>query len=143
MEQRISLITLGVSDLARACNFYRRLGWSPGNDPEQQEIAFYSCGGMILGLWDRARLADDSHMLDAGGWGGVTIAYNVASPAAVDSTIKEAREAGATIVREPAATFWGGYSAMFADPDGHPWEIAHNPFWTLHEDGSISLPSSD
>jgi uncharacterized protein len=78
---------------------------------------------------------------DQGGWGGVTLAYNVRSPAEVDETIEEARKAGATIGREPADTFWGGYSGVFIDPDGHLWEVAHNPSWTLLDDGSICLPA--
>ena len=92
-----------------------------------------------MALWDRAKLAEDSGVQDGGGWGGVTLAYNVSSPPEVDSVIEEARKAGATIAREPATTFWGGYSGVFVDPDGHPWEVAHNPDWTLHDDGTISL----
>jgi uncharacterized glyoxalase superfamily protein PhnB len=95
---------------------------------------------MVLGLWDRARLAEDSAVEDGGGWGGVTLAHNVGSPAEVDTVIEQARAAGARIGREPAETFWGGYSGVFVDPDGHPWEVAHNPGWTLNEDGSITLP---
>ncbi|MGH2805135.1 MAG: VOC family protein, partial [Thermoleophilaceae bacterium] len=91
-------------------------------------------------LWDRARLAEDSGVEDGGGWGGVTLAHNVRSPAEVDAVTEEARAAGAQVVREPAETFWGGYSAAIVDPDGHPWEIAHNPRWTIYEDGSIELP---
>jgi hypothetical protein len=94
---------------------------------------------MIVGLWERAALAADSGVEDNGGWGGVTLAHNVSSPEAVDAVIGEARAAGAAIVREPAETFWGGYSGVFVDPDGHPWEVAHNPYWTLAADGSISL----
>jgi len=92
-----------------------------------------------VALWDRARLAEDSGVQDSGGWGGVALAYNVSSPREVDAIIEEAREAGATIAREGGTTFWGGYSGVFVDPDGHPWEVAHNPDWTLHEDGTISL----
>jgi uncharacterized protein len=138
MEQRISLITLGVRDLARARAFYESLGWStrakPGDD-----VVFFQAGGMVLALWDRASLAEDCGVEDGGGWGGITPAHNVRSPEEVDAVIEEARAAGAEIVREPAETFWGGYSAAFTDPDGHPWEIAHNPRWTLHDDGSIEL----
>ena len=94
---------------------------------------------MIVGLWERAALAEDSGVDDNGGWGGVTLAHNVSSPETVDAVIGEARAAGATIAREPAETFWGGYSGVFVDPDGHPWEVAHNPYWTLAADGSISL----
>ena len=88
---------------------------------------------MVVALWDRARLAEDSGVEDSGGWGGATLAHNVRSPAEVDAVIEEARAAGADIVREPAETFWGGYSAAFTDPDGHPWEVAHNPRWTIRK----------
>jgi uncharacterized protein len=140
MEQRVSLITLGVSDLARARAFYEALGWTtraaPGDD-----VVFFQAGGMVVALWDRASLAEDSGVEDSGGWGGLTLAHNVRSPAEVDAVIEEARAAGADIVREPAETFWGGYSAAFTDPDGHPWEVAHNPRWTIREDGSVELPA--
>jgi uncharacterized glyoxalase superfamily protein PhnB len=89
--------------------------------------------------YDRARLAEDSCVEDDGGWGGVTLALNFGSPAEVDTVIEEARAAGARIGREPAETFWGGYSGIFVDPDGHPWEIAHNPHWKVTEDGGIRL----
>jgi len=137
MEQRLSLVTLGVTDLPRARSFYERLGWSATGD--QPEVVFFQAGGMVMALWDRAALAADSTTLDSGGWGGVTLAHNVGSAAAVDAVIEEARAAGATIGREPAETFWGGYSGLFLDPDGHPWEIAHNPHWTIDPDGSVRL----
>jgi uncharacterized protein len=139
MEQRVSLATLGVRDLARARAFYEALGWKTGAGPDD-DVAFFQAGGMVLALWARAQLAEDSGVEDGGGWGGVTLAHNVRSPAEVDAVAEEARAAGANIVREPAETFWGGYSAVFTDPDGHPWEIAHNPRWTIREDGSIELP---
>lgn len=139
MEQRVSLVTLGVDDLVRARRFYESLGWvaSPGSD---DDIVFFQAGGMVLGLWDRADLAADSGVSASPGWGGVTLAHNVRSPADVDSVIGQAREAGATIVREPAETFWGGYSGAFVDTEGHPWEVAHNPGWPLASDGSVVLP---
>jgi len=140
MEQRVSLITLGVADLDRARQFYTSLGWRPATSPAD-DVVFFQAGGMVLGLWDRATLADDSVAEDNGGWGGVTLACNVRSAAEVDAVIEEARAAGAVIGREPAQTFWGGYSGLFTDPDGHPWEVAHNPGWTLLEDGSVSLPA--
>jgi uncharacterized glyoxalase superfamily protein PhnB len=93
----------------------------------------------VFALWGRDELAVDSGVTDNGGWGGITLAHNVSSPAEVDAVIEEARAAGATIAREPAETFWGGYSGVFIDPDGHPWEVAHNPGWPLGEDGSITL----
>ena len=139
MEQRISLATLGVRDLARARAFYEALGWITRAAPDD-DVVFFRSGGMVLALWDRARLAEDSGVEDGGGWGGVTLAHNVRSPEEVDAVVEEARSAGANIVREPAETFWGGYSAAFTDPDGHPWEIGHNPRWTIRDDGSLELP---
>ena len=138
MEQRVSLITLGVADLERARAFYEALGWKTGAAPGD-DVVFFQAGCMIVALWDRASLAEDSAVTDSGGWGGITPAYNVRSAEEVDAVIEEARAAGATIGREPAKTFWGGYSAVFIDPDGHAWEIAHNPHWTVHDDGSVSL----
>jgi hypothetical protein len=138
MEQRLSLVTLGVADLARARAFYEALGWGTGAAPAD-DIVFFQAGGMIVGLWDRGRLAEDSGVEDGGGWGGITLALNVRSPAEVDAVIDEARAAGARIAREGAETFWGGYSGAFVDPDGHPWEVAHNPFWTIADDGSTRL----
>jgi hypothetical protein len=139
VEQRVSLITLGVSDLARSRVFYEGLGWTtraaPGDD-----VVFFQAGCLVVALWSREQLAEDSGVSDGGGWGGVTLAYNVRSPAEVDATLLEAEAAGATIPRRGAATFWGGYSGVFVDPDGHPWEVAHNPHWTLADDGSVVLP---
>jgi catechol 2,3-dioxygenase-like lactoylglutathione lyase family enzyme len=137
MEQRLSLVTLGVADLGRAQDFYERLGWTPTGSPP--EVVFFQAGGIVVALWDRAALAADSTVADKGGWGGVTLAHNVGSPADVDAVIEDARAAGARIGREPAETFWGGYSGVFVDPDGHPWEVAHNPHWTLDPDGSVRL----
>jgi predicted lactoylglutathione lyase len=139
MEQRVSLITLGVADLERARGFYEKLGWKTGVEPGD-DVVFFQSGGMVVALWGRDQLAEDSGVHDAGGWGGVTLAHNVRSPAEVDSVIEEARAAGAEIPREPGETFWGGYSGMFVDPDGHPWEVAHNPRWTIGPDGSVRLP---
>jgi predicted lactoylglutathione lyase len=138
VKQRVSLITLGVSDLGRARRFYEALDWKTGADPED-DVAFFQAGDMVLALWNRAKLAEDSAVEDGGGWGGVTLALNLGSPAEVDAVIEEARSAGATIGREPAETFWGGYSGIFIDPDGHPWEVAHNPHWTITEDGGVRL----
>ncbi len=138
VDQRVTLITLGVTDLSRARDFYEAMGWRPAAEVAD-DVVFFQAGGMIVALWDRAKLAEDSAVSDGHGWGGVTLAYNVGSPAAVDAVISEARAAGAVIGREPAQTFWGGYSGVFIDPDGHPWEVAHNPGWTLRADGSVSL----
>ena len=138
MRQRVSLITLGVADLGRARGFYEGLGWETGAGAED-DVVFFQAGEMIVALWDRARLAADSAVEDSGGWGGTTLALNFGSGAAVAGAIEEARAAGATIGREPAETFWGGYSGVFVDPDGHPWEIAHNPHWRITEDGGTRL----
>ena len=137
MEQRLSLVTLGVADLAVARRFYEALGWS--EIPRAEGVVFFQAGCMVVALWGRDELAVDSGVADGGGWGGVTLAHNVRSREAVDTVIREARAAGAGIAREPGETFWGGYSGVFVDPDGHPWEVAHNPYWTLAEDGSVVL----
>jgi predicted lactoylglutathione lyase len=139
MRQRVSVITLGVRDLARARRFYERVGWSTGAEPDD-DVVFFQAGDMVVALWDRARLAEDSCVEDADGWGGVTLSLNFGSPAEVDDAIAQAREAGATIGREPAKTFWGGYSGVFIDPEGHPWEVAHNPRWVVTEEGGVRLP---
>ncbi len=138
MDQRVSLITLGVSDLDRSRRFYEALGWSAGPQPAD-DVVFFEAGGFIVALWDRQKLAEDSGVQDGGGWGSVTLAHNVSSPKEVDAIMEEARRAGATIPRPGGETFWGGYSGVFVDPDGHPWEVAHNPAWKLHDDGSVSL----
>jgi uncharacterized glyoxalase superfamily protein PhnB len=141
MEQRLSLITLGVEDVGRAREFYERVGWTMdgGVEDESDHVAFFQAGCMIVALWSREKLAADSGVEDAGGWGGVTLAYNVRAPEEVDAVLAEARAAGARIAREGAATFWGGYSGVFVDPDGHPWEVAHNPGWMVHDDGATTL----
>jgi catechol 2,3-dioxygenase-like lactoylglutathione lyase family enzyme len=138
VEQRISLVTLGVADLARARRFYEALGWASDAAPDS-DVVFFQAGGIIVALWSRDELAADSGVEDRGAWGGITLAHNVRSPAEVDAVLSEARSAGATIARPGAETFWGGYSGVFLDPDGHAWEVAHNPGWTLHDDGSVSL----
>lgn len=138
MEQRISVVTLGVSDLARARRFYEALGWHSDSDPELG-VVFFQAGGLVVALWSRESLAEDSVVADGGGWGGVTLAYNTRSQDEVDAVLEEARAAGATIARPGAETFWGGYSGVFVDPDGHPWEVAHNPHWTIGDDGSVRL----
>ena len=141
MDQRMSLITLGVADVGRARAFYEAMGWrmDGGVDDETDHVAFFQAGGMIVALWSRDKLAADSGVVDGGGWGGVTLAYNVGSPDEVDAVLTEASAAGARIARWGAPTFWGGYSGLFVDPDGHPWEVAHNPGWTVHDDGSTTL----
>jgi len=130
MEQRISLVTLGVLDLARARAFYEALGWRGARQPDD-EVAFFQAGGMIFGLW-----------MALGGHGapGIELAHNVRSPEEVDTLLAAAEGAGARIVRPAARADWGGYSGAFADPDGYVWEVAHNPDWPLGEDGSVHLP---
>jgi catechol 2,3-dioxygenase-like lactoylglutathione lyase family enzyme len=137
MEQRMSLITLGYGDLERARDFYTALGWTIGWTDD--DVVFFQAGGMIFALWDRAKLTEDSGVQDSGGWGGVTFAHLVGSPGEVDEVLAQAKAAGATIPRAGARRPWGGYSGIFVDPEGHPWEVAHNPSWTLHEDGSVTL----
>ena len=137
MEQRLSLITLGVSDVRRSRKFYEDLGWK-GQSPDD-DVVFFQAGGMVFALWDRANLAEDSGVSDPGGSSGFTLAYNVSSPAEADAVAEEVRAAGGTVTREPAETFWGGYSFAFTDPDGHPWEVAHNPHWTITADGRTLL----
>jgi catechol 2,3-dioxygenase-like lactoylglutathione lyase family enzyme len=139
MEQRVSLVTLGVRNLERARDFYEGLGWHTRAEPGA-DVVFFQAGGLVLALWGRDELAADSGVDDAGGWVGVTLAHNVGSPEDVDTVLEEARTAGAAITREGAETFWGGYSGAFTDPDGHAWEIAHNPRWTILPDGTIRLP---
>jgi catechol 2,3-dioxygenase-like lactoylglutathione lyase family enzyme len=128
-----------VSDLPRAVEFYSALGWKPDNDWQAQDVAFFQGPGTVVALWHRDELAADSAVSDPGGWGGVTLAYNTRAREEVDAVIEEARRAGAVIGREPAETVWGGYSAIFVDPDGHPWEVAHNPHWRITDDGQTRL----
>ncbi|QDO89705.1 VOC family protein [Ornithinimicrobium ciconiae] len=137
MDQRLSLVTLGVRDLDRATTFYTALGWERAPSPEG--VVFFQTGGIVVALWDRAALEVDSCAEDSGGWGGVTLAYNVNSREEVDDALDEAEAAGATIGRRGGGTFWGGYSGVFTDPEGHPWEVSHNPFWSVTEDGRTLL----
>jgi uncharacterized protein len=136
MDQRLSMITLGVTDVERSLKFYEALGWQGSTE---NDIVFFQAGGMIIALWDRAKLAEDSGVSDKGGTSGFTLALNVRSPGEADAVAEEVRSAGGTVTREPAETFWGGYSFAFTDPDGHPWEVAHNPFWTVTEDGQTLM----
>ncbi len=140
MQQRVSLVTLGVSDIDRARAFYEELGWR-SRTPREQGVVFFQSGGMVLALWGREQLAEDSGVQDAGGYGGVTLAHNLRSPAEVDELMARAAAAGARVARAAGETFWGGYSGVFVDPDGHPWEVAHNPHWTVTDDGDVVLPA--
>ena len=137
MEQRISVTTLGVADLGRAVAFYEALGWQRGNTDDS--VAFFQVPGGVFALWSRAALAEEAGLPDAGGFGGIALAYNTRSKDEVDAVLAEAEAAGARIVRPAGETFWGGYSGYFADPDGHPWEVAWNPAWPIAEDGSLKL----
>lgn len=139
MEQRLTIVTLGVADVSAARSFYERLGWRA--DLEVEETVFFRIGGLFLILWSREKLADDSGVSDGGGWGGVTLAHNVRSTDEVDDLIEQARDAGARISVEPRDTFYGGYAGVFVDPDGHPWEIAFNPGLVLDENGAVGFPA--
>ena len=138
MDQRLTLITLGVADHAAARAFYERLGWRC--TLEVEETVFFQAGRLVVALWGRDKLAADSGVADSGGWGGVALAHNVHSEEEVDRVIEEARAAGAMITREPTRASWGGYTGVFVDPDGHPWEVAHNPGFELRDDGSLIVP---
>jgi uncharacterized protein len=142
MEQRVSLITLGVSDLSRSKLFYEALGWHTDTDAEEG-VFFFQAGCMVVALWSRESLAEDCVLEDAGGFGGIALAYNARSPSDVDAVLAEAERAGGHVARAGAETFWGGYSGVFHDPDGHPWEVAHNPHWTVTEDGRTLLGRTD
>jgi hypothetical protein len=154
VEQRISLITLGVTDLARARTFYQRLGWQ---GQELEQTVFFQAGGMAVVLWGRDKLADDAGVNDSGvndsgvddtggddngrdGFGGIALAQNVRSRPEVDEILRLAASAGARITQPARETFYGGYAGHFTDPDGHVWEIAYNPGFRLNEDGTLTLP---
>ena len=140
MRPIVSLVTLGVSDYERSKAFYRALGWSPALEVEQ--TAFFQVSGTVVVLWGRDKLANDLGVTDDGArWGGIALAHNVRSREEVDAVIDLARQSGADITREPKETFYGGYAGVFRDPDGHAWEIAHNPGFGLDEDGQIVLPT--
>jgi catechol 2,3-dioxygenase-like lactoylglutathione lyase family enzyme len=138
MEQRVSLVTLGVADLDRARRFYEALGWKRGN--EGADVVFFQLSGAVLALWGRKALAEDAHLSPKGsGFGGITLAHNARSKAEVDALLADAKAAGATILKPAEDAFWGGYSGYFADPDGHPWEVAWNPLWSMDGEGRVSL----
>jgi uncharacterized protein len=147
MDPRISVVTLGVADVGRARQFYERLGWRahPSSNPH---VAFFQANGMVFALYGRAALAEDAHLAlgdDPGsgsgsGFGGVTLAYNVATKAEVAPMLQAAQDAGGRLLKPAQDVFWGGHSGYFADADGHVWEVAWNPHWTLGPDGTIRLP---
>jgi uncharacterized protein len=140
MEQRLSLVTLGVADLERARRFYEDgLGWKRAS--KEESVVFFQLPGAVLALWSRASLAEDAGIADTGArFGGMALAYNARSREEVDAVLAEAGAAGGHLLKPGADTFWGGYSGYFADPDGHPWEVAFNPFWSLDAEGRVSLP---
>jgi catechol 2,3-dioxygenase-like lactoylglutathione lyase family enzyme len=145
LEPRVSIVTLGVRDLARSGSFYEALGWRRSRTAGDGHIAFFALRGIVLGLYGREALAEDVGLALASGLGpdafcGVTLAQNLGSEAEVDAALAEAERAGALILKPPAKASWGGYSGYFADPDGFPWEIAYNPFFPLAADGAIVLP---
>jgi len=140
MEQRISIVTLGVTDLDRSREFYERLGWCRSM-AQSDGIVFFQAGGMALALYPRDELAKDANISPKGnGFRSVTLAYNARGRAEVDSVLEEAKVAGANIIKPAQEAFWGGYSGYFSDPDGFLWEVAWNPFFPLEDDGSIRLP---
>lgn len=141
MQARLNVVTLGVRDLARARAFYcDGLGFSPSSQ-SNESVVFLDAGGVVLALFGRAPLAEDAQLAPEGsGFGGITLAQNVSSRNEVDARLALALRAGGTILKPAGETFWGGYSGYFADPEGYPWEVAHNPFWPLGEDGLVRLP---
>jgi hypothetical protein len=141
MEQRISVITLGVADLERSRQFYEHgLGWQ-ASSRSNERITFFQVGGMVLALYARTALAEDAHLANDGtGFGGITLAYNVRRREDVDIILAEVQAIGARLLKPAEEAHWGGYSGYFADPDGYPWEVAWNPYWELREDGSVQLP---
>ena len=139
--QRVTLITLGVADLTRSKAFYGALGWEPTAD--EGEVVFYQINGMVLGFFGLEPLAKDQGRPDAKlGTGAMTLAQNFSTVEDVDAAFALALQEGAAALKAPEKVFWGGYSGYYADPDGHVWEVAHNPFWELNEDGSLTLPAA-
>jgi uncharacterized protein len=140
VEQRVSLITLGVADVARSRAFYEALGWK-ASQASQADVAFFQAGAMVVALWGRKALADDAGVANSKpGFSGVALAWIGRSEAEVDGVLAEAAAAGGELVKAAQKTFWGGYAGYFADPDGHLWEVAHNPYWRLDEAGGVHLP---
>jgi uncharacterized protein len=140
MEPRLTLVTLGVEDVPRARDFYRRLGFT-ATGPSDNSVAFLPAGGVVLALWGRKALAEDAKLSDSRpGFSGIALAHNVRSEAEVDAVLAEAVAAGGRMVKPAERAFWGGYTGYFADPDGHLWEVAHNPGFPLDAEGHIQLP---
>lgn len=144
MDQRLTVITLGVQDLPRARRFYEALGWT-ANEAGGGQIVFFQLLGAVLGLYPRAALAEDAHLADdapKAKFGGIALAYNARDKEEVDRVLKEAVHAGGTLLKPAQDVFWGGYSGYFADLEGHPWEVAFNPHWPLQSDGSLRIPAA-
>ena len=139
MEQRVSLITLGVADLARSRSFYEQLGW---RGQEADSTVFFQAGGQAVVLWAREKVSADAAIDDDGTctFAGILLAHNVRSRDEVDRVVSDAAQAGAEVTKAPSETFYGGYAGFFRDPDGHVWEVAHNPGFTLNSDGTLTLP---
>jgi uncharacterized protein len=136
MEQRLSLVTLGVADLERSLRFYEGLGWKRAN--QSADVVFFQLHGMMFALWGRKNLAEDAKLSPEGsGFRGISLAYNARSREDVDAVMAEAERAGARILKAAEEVFWGGYSGYFADPDGHLWEVAWNPGWEVTPEGSV------
>jgi uncharacterized protein len=141
VRAHISLITLGVADVAKATSFYERLGFVRSKRASQESVSFFQAGPVVLALWGRDAQRDDAQAEELWtGNGGIAVAQNLSSEAEVDAVMARAEAAGARILKPAAKTFWGGYDGYFADPDGHVWEVAFNPFWELNEDGRVKLP---
>lgn len=142
MDPRITIVTLGVASVPAARRFYEALGWRASSAGQGDDVAFFQLNGMALSLFGRAALAADAAVVDPQpGFPGISLAQNLGSPEAVDAAFAEALAAGARPLKAPETAFWGGYSGYFADPDGHIWELAHNPFFPLDPDGNLVLPS--
>jgi catechol 2,3-dioxygenase-like lactoylglutathione lyase family enzyme len=141
MEQRLTAVTLGVADLQRARHFYEKgLGWS-ASLTSNKDVVFFQANGLVIALWGRANLAKDANLIDeGGGFSGIVLAHNARSREGVDAVLAKAGQAGARILKPGQETFWGGYAGYFADPDGHMWEVAWNPFWPLDDAGNVKLP---
>jgi catechol 2,3-dioxygenase-like lactoylglutathione lyase family enzyme len=140
MEPRLTLVTLGVNDMKRARKFYEALGFK-ASSASQESVTFFAAGGVVLGLFGRASLAEDAHVPNSEpGFSGVSLAHNAASEAEVDHVLAHAVACGAVLKKPGQKVFWGGYSGYFADPDGHLWEVAYNPFMPLDSEGRMTLP---
>ena len=141
MDQRMTIVTLGVRSVPDARRFYEKLGWRASSASQGDDVAFFQLNGMALSLFGRKALAEDAKVTDsAAGFSGVSLAQNLHSPDAVDAAFAQAVAAGGTALKPPETAFWGGYSGYFADPDGHLWELAHNPFFPLDERDNLVLP---